>query len=241
MAAGGLGTAKAATPRGGGGGSREGLGRTHTERDELQGLSGTSRPPRGEVGPGAGPAGRGASGNGRGATAGGAGAGSVPRAGTGDRAGPPGETRTPGWAPTTTPQGRGAGGAGMLMTDTLRGPNMTPPQGGARDTSGKTLIPPDTGTGQGAEPGADPTGEARTPRQAPRERCPTTAPEGRGTGGAGILTGDELQGPSGTSRAPQGGAGTGTGAGAVPGAGTRSPEKGNATLRHSPGCPARLW
>lgn len=136
---------------------------------------------------------------------------------------PTGEARTPRQAlrercPTSAPQGRGAGGAGILMTDTLQGPSMTPRRGGARHTSGKTGIPPGNSTRQGAEPGADPTGEARTPREPPRE-CPTTTPQGRGSGGAGMMTKNELQGPSGTSWAPQGGAGAG--------AGTHSPPSQN--------------
>lgn len=299
MAAGSLSTAEAATRQGGGGGSsREGLGRTHLRRDELQGLSGASQPPHREISPGVGPAGRGATRKGHRAAAAGAGAGSIPMAGTGNRT--PGETRRPRQTPMTTPQGRGTGGAGTLMTDTLQGPSTMSPQRGARHTRGKTLIPPDNGTQEGGKPGADPTGEARTTRQASRERCPvtssqtrgaggagmltthmlqgpsttppgggagdtrgktgippgnsipqgakpgadptgeartpgqppgewcpTTTPQGRGSGGAGMLTRDELQGPGGTSRAPQGGVGTGAGTGAVPGTGTRSPPSQN--------------
>lgn len=81
---------------------------------------------------------------------------------------PTGDAGTPReWCPTTIPQTRGTGGAGILMTDALQGPSMTPPQGGARDTGGKR-------TQQGAKAGADPTGEAITPAQPLRERCPPT-------------------------------------------------------------------
>ncbi|TRZ21298.1 hypothetical protein HGM15179_005824 [Zosterops borbonicus] len=135
---------------------------------------------------------------------------------------PTGEARTPREDPTTTPQTRGAGGAGMLMTDTHQGPSVTPPRGGAGDTSGKTGILTGNSTQQGAKPGADPTGETRTPREDPRERRPTTTPQGRGSGGAGMLMTIELQGPSRTPQAPQGGASTGSGPGAMPGAGTHS-------------------
>lgn len=83
----------------------------------------------------------------------------------------------------------------MVMTDTPQGPNTMSPQTRVRHASRKTLIPLNSTQG-GGKARADPTGEARTPRQAPRERCPMSTSETTGAGGAGMLMADTVQGPT---------------------------------------------